>query len=174
MKRIKELLVLEGKHDEARIRQLYDCDIVLTKGLALDEETLEYIAAAAENNGVIVFTDPDGPGEKIRKKIIEKVPKARHCFIAREKAIGKRNVGIEYGQTDAIIEALENTVTFSKGNESLSRKEYLDLGLMQNTEKRKKLSAALHLGFCNNKTLFKRLNMMNVSADQIRKILDES
>ncbi len=174
MKRIKELLVLEGKHDEARIRQLYDCDIVLTRGLGLNEKTLDYIAEAAENNGVIVFTDPDGPGEKIRKRIIERVPKARHCFIPREKAIGRRNVGIEYGETEAIIEALENTVTFSQGKETLSWSEYLQLGVMQNARKRKELAEALHLGYCNNRTLFKRLNMIGADYEKIRKLLDES
>lgn len=173
MKKIKELLVLEGKHDEARMRQLYDCDVILTNGLGIDEKTLEYIEVVAQTRGVIVFTDPDGPGEKIRRKIMERVPSARHCFIERERAIGKRNVGIEYGETDAIIEAIENAVTFSREADTISWAEYLASGMMGATALREKISRKLHIGTCNNKTMFKRLNMLQITAEDLRKLIDE-
>ena len=43
MKVIKEVIVVEGKHDSATLKQYFKCDTVITNGLSLDEETLSYI-----------------------------------------------------------------------------------------------------------------------------------
>lgn len=174
MERIKELLVLEGKHDADKLHSLFDCDVVLTNGLALDEETLDFIENAAKTRDIIIFTDSDYPGERIRKTVAERVPGAKHCFIAKEFSTGKRNVGVEYGDNDAIIEALNNVVTFEKDNQSLSWQEYLKLDLAQHKDRRDYLCNKIHLGRCNNKTLFRRLNMMNLDYNTVKEILDES
>ena len=174
MKRIKELLVVEGKHDADKLHSLFDCDVVLTNGLALDEQTLDFIEAASQTRDIIIFTDSDYPGETIRRKVAERVPQAKHCFIAKEFSTGKRNVGVEYGNNEAIVEALNNVVTFEKDNQSISWQQYLQLELAQHKDKRDYLCHKIHVGICNNKTLFKRLNMMTLDYNTVKEILDES
>ena len=73
MKRIKEVIVVEGKDDTKRIQRAVDADTIETRGSAIDDETLDLIDRLAQTRGVIVFTDPDFSGEKIRRIISEEI-----------------------------------------------------------------------------------------------------
>lgn len=66
--KIKEVIVVEGKKDTEKIQLAVDASTIETQGMALEEETLRLIEHAQKEQGVIVFTDPDYPGETIRKK----------------------------------------------------------------------------------------------------------
>ena len=59
MKRINEIVVVEGKTDSQLLKELYDVDTIETHGLGLDDKTLELIKEASKTRGVIVLTDPD-------------------------------------------------------------------------------------------------------------------
>ncbi len=172
MKHIEELLVVEGKHDEARLKKLFDCDVLTTNGLGFGEDTLEIIRQASENRGVIVLTDPDHPGQKIRDAIIQKAPKCRHAFIERKDAIGKRNVGVEYCDEGKLMKALESVVTFGEGHREITAAQYESLGLSGDRAKREYVSSQLHLGKCNNKRLRKYLSMLDIDLETVRKIAD--
>ena len=172
MIKVKELIVVEGKHDKEKVEKLFDCTVLCTNGLALTADALKTIKAASEYNGVIVLTDPDFPGNKIRDLINSEVKNIKHVFVDRKKAIGKRNVGIEYVKDEDLIEALKNAVTITADKESISWSEYLNLGLMKNKNKRDYLSGQLNLGQNNNKRLFRYLNMLGYRFDQLKGILD--
>ena len=173
MKRIKELIVVEGKHDRDRLEKLFDCDVICTDGLSMSEDVLETIRTIGARRGVIVFTDPDHPGEVIRRKIEEIVPNCQHVFVDKKDAIGKRNVGVEYVSDENIIRALENRIVFEKNSETLSWQEFCSLGVIGNKERRTQLCEKLHLGYSNNKTLFKRLNMMGLTYKELKDILEK-
>ena len=55
-------------------------DTYETRGSAITEEDLERINRLNDLRGVIVLTDPDYNGERIRKLIMAAVPTARHAF----------------------------------------------------------------------------------------------
>ena len=69
MKRINEIVVVEGKTDSQLLKELYDVDTIETHGLGLDDKTLELIKEASKTRGVIVLTDPDYPGLRIRNQV---------------------------------------------------------------------------------------------------------
>lgn len=77
---IQEVLVVEGKDDTANLRRFYNVDTYETRGSAITEEDLERINRLNDLRGVIVLTDPDYNGERIRKLIMAAVPTARHAF----------------------------------------------------------------------------------------------
>lgn len=167
MKKIQEIIVVEGKTDTAIIQKLFDADTIETHGLALDDETLDFIQQAALTRGIIVLTDPDYPGMRIRNKIIEKVPEAKHAFVEKKDAIGNKKVGIAEAREEAIIEALQNVVTFSSQEESISWEEFISLDIIGNKKRRLDIYKAFHLGYGNAKTLFKRLNMAHITKQEI-------
>lgn len=78
--KIEEIIVVEGKDDTRRLQEVFDVDTIETIGSAIDDTILDQIEHAQETRGVIVFTDPDFSGEKIRKIIMEVVPDAKHAF----------------------------------------------------------------------------------------------
>ena len=172
MQRIKELPVVEGKHDAARLQALYDCDVVCTGGLAMMENTLEMVKTAAKKQGVIILTDSDHPGETIRRQLLEMVPEAQVAVVPKEDSIGKRNVGVEYASDEAIRKALEERITLVNDRRSLTWEEYCQLDIAGSRSRREKVCGHFRVGLCNNKTLFKRLNMLGVTAEQVQEVLN--
>ena len=105
--KINEFIVVEGKDDTERVKSAVDCDTIETNGSAIDTYTLEVIQHAQQTRGVIVLTDPDFPGDKIRNTIREHVSGVKHAYVDREKAKSKRGkIGIEHANIKDIQEAL--------------------------------------------------------------------
>lgn len=67
--KVKEIIVVEGKDDTAKLKQALDVDTIETNGSAINKDILAQIAHAKTKRGVIVFTDPDYPGQRIRQII---------------------------------------------------------------------------------------------------------
>ena len=90
--KIQEVIVVEGKDDTANLRRFYEVDTYETRGSAINEDDLERIDKLNDLRGVIVFTDPDYNGERIRKIIIGAVPTAKHAFLNRGEAVPKSKI----------------------------------------------------------------------------------
>ena len=92
--KIKEIIVVEGKDDTVAIKRAVDADTIETNGSAIGDHVIEQVKLA-QKRGVIIFTDPDYPGERIRKIISDKVPGCKHAFYRRKKRLlkGKRVLG---------------------------------------------------------------------------------
>lgn len=93
--KIKEIIVVEGKDDTVAIKRAVDADTIETNGSAIGDHVIEQVKLAQRKRGVIIFTDPDYPGERIRKIISDKVPGCKHAFYRRKKRLlkGKRVLG---------------------------------------------------------------------------------
>lgn len=88
--KIKEIIVVEGKDDTVAIKRAVDADTIETNGSAIGEHVIEQVKLAQQKRGVIILTDPDYPGERIRKIISEMVPGCKHAFLPKEEALAKR------------------------------------------------------------------------------------
>ena len=79
--KIKEFIIVEGKDDTVAVQRAVEADTIETNGSALSPATLRKIKHAQEKRGVIIFTDPDYPGRRIRALIEQAVPQAKHAFL---------------------------------------------------------------------------------------------
>lgn len=171
---IKEVIVVEGKNDTKRLKEFFDCETIETHGLGINKNTIELINEINSRLGVILFLDPDTPGEKIRKRINDAIPGLKNAFILKEDARTKKKVGVEHASKEVLEEALLNVVTYTDKKESLSFQEFIDLGLsglQQSQIKRNEVSKYFHIGKCNSKTMLKRLNLLQIKKEDIEKIL---
>lgn len=185
MKKIKEIIVVEGKSDTQKIQQAVDADTIETNGSAIDEGTLALIAKAQESRGVIVFTDPDFPGNKIRQTIQSYVPGVKHAFVNREQAQSKAkgSLGVEHASLCDIREALENarsTQVEFKIKPEISTSFLRSWGLLNQSnsrEYRRLLGEELNIGYVNGKQLIKRLEMFDITEVEVdmamKKIMNE-
>lgn len=173
MKKIKEIIVVEGKSDTALLKELFEVDTIETHGLALDKKTLELIKEANKTRGAIVLTDPDFPGKKIRDQIQAVVPNCKHAFVSKKDATGKKKLGIAEANKEAVVLALENVISFDVDNQSITWHEFIDLDIIGNKQRRLLVYNLFNLGYGNVKTLFKRLNMVGISKEDVLKKLDE-
>lgn len=104
--KIKEAIIVEGRDDEARVKQSIDAMIIVTHGFGIKEETWTLIDKAYREKGVIIFTDPDHAGEMIRRKIEKRCPKAMHANLSREKARKNKDIGVENARREDILTAI--------------------------------------------------------------------
>lgn len=175
--KIKEIIVVEGKKDTAKIQKAVDADTIETNGTEVSEETLQQIKIAHNKRGVIVFTDPDSPGEKIRKLIQSHVPGVKHAFLRKEDAKAKsgKGLGIEHASIEAIRHALAHV-----REEKLSKQEWIDWDMLVELnfvgsgyarKRRELLGQILNIGYLNAKQLHKRLNAFQISLDEFEEAL---
>src|SRR5690554_4327267 len=96
--KIEEVIVVEGKNDTNAIKRFVQCDTIETNGSAVSEQVISRVTLAKERRGVIIFTDPDYPGDKIRQTIDANVPGCKHAFLTKDEAIDniKKKVGVEH------------------------------------------------------------------------------
>lgn len=164
------IIVVEGKNDKNKLASIFkDASIIITNGSEISKDTINTIKELSNNNEIILCLDPDGPGEKIRRTIMENVPKCLNVYADKKNAIStnKKKVGIEHMKKDDILALFENvykptykgTITFN---------ELYELGLMDSKIKREKLCQKLHIGYCNAKQLLKRLNMLDINIEKIK------
>lgn len=152
---------------------MVQCDTIETGGDHVSAQTLERIAKAQEKRGVIVFTDPDHAGEHIRSVIARHIPGVAHAYIAKEVAKTDKKVGVEHAKKQDLEESLRHLVIYDEKKKTLSWEEFLDLGLIGNAVQREKVCQAFHLGHCNAKTCFKRLNQAGISQEEVREVLND-
>jgi ribonuclease M5 len=170
--KLKEIIVVEGKDDTTAIKRAVDADTIETNGSAINEETIEKIKLAQKTRGVIVFTDPDYPGEKIRKTISEKVQGCKHAFLTKEAAISKtgKGLGVEHAAPKVIREALRDAQLMRETiEEEISKDDLITAGLIGGDgakERRIKLGKLLKIGYTNGKQLHKRLMMFQISRQE--------
>ena len=99
---LKEVLVVEGKMDVAAIRKALEADCIVTGGFSLGKRTLTDIEAAYKRRGIIILTDPDSAGERIRRFLAQRFPEAAHAFIPREEATAAGDIGDEQASPESI------------------------------------------------------------------------
>ena len=171
---IREVIVVEGRHDEALLKTYFDCDVIVTGGLALSDEVLEQIRSAQKNRGVIIFTDPDAPGNRIRAKINEAVPGCLNAYVDKKRARTTKKVGVEHAAREVLEEALRNLSTLEDNQETITAEDMHALGLLGMPDsrlRRTRIGEALGLGDGNAKTMRRRLNGAHIRREMIEEIL---
>lgn len=169
---IREIVVVEGKDDTTAIKRAVQADTIETNGSAVSRETLAKIKRAQEMRGVIVFTDPDYPGRRIRALIEQAVPDVKHAFLPKKEAIAKNGngLGIEHASNEAIQQALQHVYTPEERPPAKFTKQHLlDAGLMGRPDaaaRRERLGELLQIGYTNGKQLLKRLDMFRVTEEE--------
>ena len=108
--RYSAIIVVEGQTDKALIASFLDAEVVTVNGSAVSRETLEYLQEASKTREIVVLTDPDSPGKRIRDVIASFVPGVKHAFIPKEKAIKRGKVGVAESDKDTVLDALRNLV----------------------------------------------------------------
>ena len=167
---IKEVLVVEGKMDVVAIDKAVEADCIITEGFNLKPQALKNIEQAYKKRGIIIMTDPDMAGERIRTYLTRRFPEAKHAFVPVDEATDHDDIGIEQAKPEAIRKALAKVRTLEWEPTNLFTGADLimnDLsGAADASQRRARLGAALGLGFANAKTFLKRLNHYGITREE--------
>ncbi|GGG24517.1 ribonuclease M5 [Paenibacillus abyssi] len=176
---IKEIIVVEGKDDTVAIKRAVEAETIETGGSAIGESVLKRIALAQERRGVIIFTDPDHAGERIRKIVSARVPGCKHAFLAQAEAIYKDDIGVENASPEAIRRALSQVRTEYAGEgadreDTVTWEDMIEAGLIVHpnaSERRLAMGNRLGIGYANGKQFHKRCTMFRISRQEFLEAL---
>ncbi|MGY4691895.1 ribonuclease M5 [Salibacterium sp. K-3] len=168
---VQECIVVEGKADTTAVQRAVTADTIETNGAAVGEDVLKRIALAQKRRGVIIFTDPDVPGERIRRIVSREVPGCKHAFLTKKDADsgGSGSLGVEHAPPEAVRRALqmvrEEVPETAENTEPVTRQDLMDAGMMAGTDarrRREKMGERLTIGYANAKQFLKRLHVFNI------------
>lgn len=118
MYKIKETIVVEGVYDKIKLSRFIDGVVITTNGFRVfsDSRILKSIRSMAEKTGIVILTDSDSAGFKIRNYIKQSMPEGsvKHAYIPdvrgkekRKREAGKEGLlGVEGIDDSVILEAL--------------------------------------------------------------------
>lgn len=140
MIKLKQAVIVEGKYDKIRLESLIDATIIQTDGFAIfkDKEKQRLIRRLAEKNGILILTDSDSAGFKIRSFLGGSLPKetVTHAYIPdvlgkekRKDAPSKEGkIGVEGMRTQALVDALAKAgVLYEEVEQPRKKVEMIDL-----------------------------------------------
>ena len=116
------VLVVEGKYDAARLSHLTDAMILLTDGFGIykDKKRQQLLKALAKKNGLILFTDSDAAGFRIRtyitnlvgaEHVVQAYVPAIHGKEKRKPQPGKEGLlGVEGVEDAIVLQALKDAL----------------------------------------------------------------
>lgn len=194
---LKEALIVEGKYDKIKLSSITDALIITTDGFSVfkNKEKLALIKSLAESCGVIILTDSDSAGFKIRNYIRGCTQKGKIINIYIPEIFGKEKrkavpskegkLGVEGIQADILRNAFEKSGVILSENE-IPKTEWATkirlfddgfIGKENSEEKRKKLLRLLSLpSLLSTNSLIEVLNTMFTQEEYENavKLIDQS
>ena len=191
---IEPVIIVEGRYDKNKIKQIFDTVVLETAGFGIfkDKEKAALIRRLAQTRGILVLTDPDHAGFLIRGylKNIAAEGKVYHAYIPDRLGKEKRKahpsregkLGVEGVTEEEIIQAVRRSGVAMNGEKEtreekpVTNADLYALGLSggpDSKEKRRLLLKKLDLP--ENMTAGALLEMINIlgGASLLEQVLEE-
>ena len=193
MRKIRESILVEGKYDVNKLKQIVDTQVIATSGFGIfrDAEKRALLKRIAETRGLIVLTDSDHAGFLIRNHLRGMLPKeqVKHAYIPQIEGKEKRKavpskeglLGVEGMSPADILTALERAgATFedeevSCQNAGFTKAEFYEFGLSGKPDSATLRSAVLKelnlpVGMTAN-AMLEAINLI-VSREEFLKVME--
>lgn len=145
MIRLAQAVIVEGKYDKIKLSSVLDTVIIATNGFGIykDKEKTELIRSLAKSCGIVILTDSDTAGFRIRNHIKGccKEGQIINVFIPRIKGKEKRKekpsseglLGVEGMDEQVLIKVLKDAGIVAESSDRtdfLTKADMLDDGLV--------------------------------------------
>ena len=123
MLRVRQAIIVEGRYDKAKLHSLVDATIVTTDGFGVfrNREKLAYIRRLAAQTGIIILTDSDAAGFRIRGVLAGAVDPSQVTHVYIPDLFGKERrktqpsaegkLGVEGIPAQTLLAALRRALT---------------------------------------------------------------
>ena len=173
---IKEVIVVEGRDDVDAVKKALDAEIIAVGGFGINAKVIARIQEAQKRKGVIVLTDPDFAGEKIRRIISKRVKGIKHAYITKEDGLKNGDIGVENASPEVILKALEMAkVTQEEKQELFNMQDMFYFKLTgDNTSKirRNMFGKILGIGYGNAAQMVLRLNNYGITKEEFTNAIE--
>ena len=131
---LRQAVVVEGRYDKAKLASILDAVIIETGGFRIfkDKEKLAMLREIARRQGLVILTDSDTAGFKIRRYLGGSIPKEQiiNAYIPdifgkekrKDKPSAEGKLGVEGVPAEVIRKALEQVGVFAEPAEEQTRR----------------------------------------------------
>jgi ribonuclease M5 len=188
--KVTQVVLVEGKYDKIKLENIIDATILTTNGFQIfkDPQKRELIRTLAQKNGLVLLTDSDVAGFKIRNYIKSIAPDAviTHLYIPRVYGKEKRKnnpskegtLGVEGIDTECLRKLFQTQLLTPSKPDSVSRtitkQDFYRDGLTggaESSKKRKLLLERLNLPpYLSSNALLQTINRL-MSYEEYQKLL---
>lgn len=135
MIKLDRVVIVEGRYDKIKLSSVLDAVIIETDGFGIfnDKEKQKLIRKLAQTKGILILTDSDSAGFKIRSFIRGMVPAEQIVNAYIPDIFGKEKrktspskegkLGVEGVNTRVIVQALRNAGVFCEETAQSERRE---------------------------------------------------
>ena len=193
MIKIKEAIVVEGKYDKIKLSSILDAVIIVTDGFRIykDREKLALIRHYAEATGIIILTDSDRAGFKIRSFIKGSVKNGKIYNVyapdiygkesRKEKPSAEGKLGVEGISPELLLEAFKKAgikaSDAAQNPDPITKTDLFELGLsggLGSSELRRNLQRRLGLPeLLSANSLVEILNTMMTKKELVSLLSDD-
>lgn len=143
MIKLEQAVIVEGKYDKIKLSSIIDALIIETDGFGIfkDREKQRLIRRLADEKGIIILTDSDSAGFKIRSFLGGSIPKDRITHVYIPDIFGKERrktepskegkLGVEGVPTEIIMDALSKAGVNCTLNEKEKKREITNIDLYE-------------------------------------------
>lgn len=167
---IKEVIVVEGRDDVTAVKRAVDAEVISVSGFGINSKIIDKIKEANKRQGIIVLTDPDFAGEKIRRIISKRIPDAKHAYITQSEGRKGDDIGVENASPETIIKALNGAkceVKEKRCEFTIQDMHFFKLTADKDAKKRRDaIGRELGIGYSNTNQLITRLNNYGISKEE--------
>ena len=160
MLHIEQAVIVEGKYDKIKLSSILDAVIITTNGFSVmkNKEKLEIIRFYAQNKGIIILTDSDSAGFKIRNYLKGAIKNGKIINVYVPDIFGKEKskaapskegkLGVEGIDKEIILDAFKKAgvISYDKDadNDPITRIDLYECGLSGGENSSEKRKAILH------------------------------
>jgi ribonuclease M5 len=192
MIKIDKVVIVEGRYDKIKLSSVLDAVIIETDGFGIfnDKEKQLLIRRLAETKGILILTDSDSAGFKIRSFIRGMVPAEQIVNAYIPDIFGKEKrktqpskegkLGVEGVKPEVILEALEKAGVFCEETPDTTIRKITKLDLFEDglsggaNSKDLRLALARHLRLPERLTSNSLLEILNtfLSFEDYKKAIE--
>jgi len=199
MIKIKQTVIVEGKYDRIKLKSVVDANIITTDGFRIykDKDKRELIKKIAEKTGIIILTDSDSAGRRIRnfvKSCVGDIDSEKILNVYIPKISGKEKrknnpskeniLGVEGTDKDLLIGVLQKfgVVDINEGdredrpyetNKTITKTDFYEDGLSggrDSSKKREYLCGRLNIPYMQTNSLIETVNIL-IDYEEYKKIM---
>ena len=168
---IDGVLLVEGKEDVSYLSSFINCLFFTTNGYDLNDEKIDFLRRAAKVNKLIIYTDPDEAGEKIRNRLKNEINGLFEAKSAKNFKKFHKKSGVAELCKNQVISDLSSFMT----DNEIKVNDYdlvtlISLSKSPN-ESKSKLIEKYRLIDGNIKALENQLNILKIESTEIKELL---
>jgi len=194
MLKIKQTIIVEGKYDKIKVSSVADANIITTDGFGIynNKEKRALIKSIAEKTGIVILTDSDSAGRRIRnfikscagdidgRQILNVyIPKITGKEKRKAKQSKENVLGVEGTDKDLLIGVLKKFGAVDDNDrrpcKKITKTDFYEDGLSgkkNSSKKREYLCKKLEIPYMQSNALLETVNILTEYEEYKRMMME--